>query len=402
MKNKNLLLIVISLIFVLNSCKKDKEEVHVFERGGLISVNDIGTKNIAYIKNVFSAYDVNLSKQINYQFDVDLYVITYETITATGEETEASGLIAIPKGISTSAPLLSFQHGTTLKQTAAPSNIILGSGMEVGLIFATEGYIVCMPDFLGLGKGTGLHPYMHAKSEATATIDMLRATKKQLTELSISVNEKLFLMGYSQGGHATMATHKAIETDYSNEFSITASSPMAGPYDVSGAMVDIIIAKEEYVKPGYLPYVLYSYNSIYNIFSNVEDAFKAPYNSNLPPFFNGENSYYLSEVDAVMPPIPSDILKDNIYNEIVNKTNTAFWNAMEDNDLYNWKPTAPIRMFHCDGDVTVPMANSEKAMLNFQNNGVKNAELINPLQGGTHATCIVPSIIAAKKWFENF
>jgi len=103
-----------------------------------------------------------------------------------------------------------------------------------------------------------------------------------------------------------------------------------------------------------------------------------------------------------MPPIPSDILKDNIYNEIVNKTNTAFWNAMEDNDLYNWKPTAPIRMFHCDGDVTVPMANSEKAMLNFQNNGVKNAELINPLQGGTHATCIVPSIIAAKKWFENF
>jgi len=157
MKNKNLLLIVISLIFVLNSCKKDKEEVHVFERGGLISVNDIGTKNIAYIKNVFSAYDVNLSKQINYQFDVDLYVITYETITATGEETEASGLIAIPKGISTSAPLLSFQHGTTLKQTAAPSNIILGSGMEVGLIFATEGYIVCMPDFLGLGKGNTLN-----------------------------------------------------------------------------------------------------------------------------------------------------------------------------------------------------------------------------------------------------
>ena len=402
MKNRYIILISISLIFLLNSCKKDKEDIHVFERGQIVKVEFVSSRTIENIKNTFILYDVNFANSINYKYNVDLYVINYETITANGEETTASGLLAVPKNINTAIPLLSFQHGTTLKQNSVPSSLASGSGMELGLVFGTEGYAVCMPDFLGLGDGEGLHPYMHAESEATATIDMIRAAKEQLAELNITLNEKLFLMGYSQGGHATMATQKIMEAEYKSEFSITASSPMAGPYDVSGTMTDIVLAKEDYVKPGYLPYVLYSYNSVYNIYSDIEDILKTPYNTTIPPFFNGENLSSLSDVDAAMPSIPSDIFKDNIYDEIADGTNTGFWNAMKDNDLYDWKPIAPIRMFHCDGDVTVPKINSEIALQSFKNKGVTNAELINPLEGGTHSTCLLPSIIAAKDWFNGF
>ncbi len=400
MKNKVLLLLAI--VFILNSCSKDDNDPYVFERGQIISSVDAGTQTAEGIKTMFTIFDPIMAAQINYKYAVSQYVITYETITPDGEETQATGLLAIPQNVGAAAPLLSFQHGTILKGSIAPSSKAIGSGMELGLIFGTEGYVVCMPDYLGLGKGDGLHPYMHAKSEATVTIDMIRAAKNKLAELGIEVNEKLFLLGYSQGGHATMATHKAIESDYSDEFTVTASSPMAGPFDVSGIMADLILQKTEYISPGFLPYMLYSYNSVYSIYTDLESNFKSPYNTSLPPYFNGDNLYTLTEVNNVMPLIPSDILTDAAYNEIIDKTNTTFWNALKDNDLYDWSSVAPIRMFHCNGDVTVPIANSEKALASFTGKGITNVSLVNPLEGGTHATCIVPAIIAAKEWFNGF
>jgi len=400
MKNKVLLLLAI--VFTLNACRKDDVDPHVFERGQILFSEEAGSNSLESIRTAFILYDINLANQIDYQYGVNTYTIIYETVTPDGQETQASGLLSVPQNMSIAAPILSFQHGTVLKQDAVPSSTGIGTGMELGLIFGTEGYIVCMPDFLGLGDSEGLHPYMHAESEATATIDMIRAAKNKLNELGIEFNEQLFLMGYSQGGHATMATHKIIESDYNDEFTITASSPMAGPYDVSGIMADSILKKEEYISPEYLPYMLYSYNSVYNIYSDLESNFKTPFNTSLPPFFNGDNLYSLSEVGDIMPAIPSDILTDNAYNEIVDKSNTAFWNALEDNDLYDWNPAAPIHMFHCNGDVTVPMSNSEKALQSFQDKGITNVELTNPLEGGTHSTCLIPSIIGAKDWFNTF
>jgi hypothetical protein len=391
----------LSLLFLINSCSKDNSEPHVFERGQVISAESAGTRTPDDIKSLISLYSYSFATKINYKYSVDLYSITYETITPEGKETTASGLLAVPAGLNEAMPLLSFQHGTILKDNLVPSNSALGSGMELGLIFGTEGYAVCIPDYLGLGKGEGLHPYMHAASEATATIDMIRAAKYKLADLGVKINDQLFLMGYSQGGHATMATHKAIEQDYSGEFTVTASAPMAGPYDVSGIMADIVLRKEAYISPGYLPYMLYSYNSIYHFYDDLESNFKSPYNVNLPPFFDGNNSYSLSDVNDVMPSIPSDILTGEAYNAIIVKTNQKIWAALEDNNLYDWTPVAPIRMFHCNGDVTVPFENSQKALDSFISNGVDNAELINPLEGGTHTTCLFPSLLGAKEWFNS-
>lgn len=399
---KNKILLLLALVFIINACNKDETPPYVFTRGQIISTIDAGSSTAGNIQALFTIYDPVFASKINYKYDVHMYAITYETITADGKETKASGLLAIPEALTKAAPLLSFQHGTVLKKTAIPSSLATGSGMELGMVFGTEGYIVCMSDFLGLGAGEGLHPYMHSATEATATIDMIRAAKNKLEELGIEINDDLFLLGYSQGGHATMATHKAIEEDYSDEFTVTASAPMAGPFDVSGIMADIILSKEEYISPGFLPYMMYSYNMVYNIYDDLESNFRAPYNTELPPFFDGENLYSLSDVNKKMPPVPSDILTDEAYNSIMDKTNTKLWAALKDNDLYDWTPVAPIKMFHCNGDVTVPMANSEKALQTFISRGVTNASLVNPLEGGTHATCLLPSVLGAKEWFATF
>ncbi|MEN8122017.1 MAG: lipase family protein [Bacteroidota bacterium] len=398
---KNKVLLFLAIVFTLNACKKNEVDPHVFERGQIISSEVAGTNTAEDIRTMFTIFDPYIAIQINYQYDVNSYTITYETITPDGEETQASGLLTIPSDLTTAAPLLSYQHGTILKQDAVPTGADQMLAL-LGMAFGTEGYIVCMPDFLGLGEGEGLHPYMHAKSEATATIDMIRAAKNKLDELGIEYNDQLFLMGYSQGGHATMATHKAIEEEYADEFTVTASSPMAGPHDVSGIMAEIVLRKQEYIAPAFLPYMLYAYNSVYNLYDDLESIFVAPYDTYLPPFFDGENLYTLNEVGVELPPIPSDILTESAYNDIMNNTNPAFLDALEDNDLYDWHSTAPIRMFHCNGDVTVPKANSDKALASFLDKGITNVELINPLEGGTHYTCAIPSIFAAKEWFNTF
>lgn len=47
---------------------------------------------------------------------------------------------------------------------------------------------------------------------------------------------------------------------------------------------------------------------------------------------------------------------------IKNGTNTPFMAALQHNDVYNWKPTVPIVLFHAGADKIVPILNSEKAL----------------------------------------
>jgi len=398
MKTTKIQLTLLAMVLLFASCEKDPTESG-FERGKIISYAPLGTKTIDEIKFVFTF--LGIADSIDYQYSVQVFSVKYQTISATGAESFASGLVVVPNSTAKSWPLVSFHHGTELKKSNVPSRLVFGSGYEVALMFATEGYVACSPDYLGLGDGEGLHPYVHAKSEASASIDMLRACKNLCTDLGIKLNSELFLIGYSQGAHASMATQKEIEANYASEFSLTANAHLAGPFDLSGIMADVLLAKEDFGSPVFLPYVLYSYNSIYNIYTNPATALKAPYNSTIPPFFDGRNLNTITEVNTAMPSIPSDIFTDEAYAEIKNKTNTKFWSALEDNDLYDWTPKAPILLCHCADDATVPPENSAKALQSFEANGVTNTKLIDPLPTGTHQTCIIPSLLAAKHYFNS-
>ena len=91
---------------------------------------------------------------------------------------------------------------------------------------------------------------------------MLRAVKEFCDNRGIIYNNQLFLSGYSQGGHATMALHKALQEHHSSEFQVTASAPGAGPYDISGEQANLFIQGTPYPAPFYLPYVILSYRDI--------------------------------------------------------------------------------------------------------------------------------------------
>ena len=72
------------------------------------------------------------------------------------------------------SPLLSYQHGTLIEKSRAPSQ----SGPDViALSLSADGYLTAVPDYLGLGASPGLHPYLHAALLATSIVDFLRAAR---------------------------------------------------------------------------------------------------------------------------------------------------------------------------------------------------------------------------------
>ncbi|MBK8042036.1 MAG: hypothetical protein IPK21_04855 [Haliscomenobacter sp.] len=160
-----------------------------------------------------------------------------------------------------------YQHGTAGSREAVPSRLSFEA--TIGLVGGALGYVSVLPDYLGLGDSDGFHPYLHAKTEASAAVDMLRAARQFAASATIALNGQVFVSGYSQGGHAAMALHRELETNLSAEFKVTASAPMSGPYSISGDMKSRLLSEEEYFYPGYPLYTMLSYNLAYGVYDSL-------------------------------------------------------------------------------------------------------------------------------------
>jgi hypothetical protein len=338
-------------------------------------------------------------------YTVEQYQVLYETIDPQGQPTQASGVMSIPINSSCNLALASYEHGTMSKRSDAPSMGLNGEGV-IPLTMASEGYIGLAPDYLGLGlDNTRLHPYMHAASEASASIDLIRAAKSYCAANDIPLNGQLFIMGYSQGGHAAMATHREIQLYHSDEMVVTASSPMAGPHDVSGVQAGVLISDQPYPAPAYAPYVLMSYRSVYPDLAafSFEDIFIDELEDIIPNLLDGNHG--LGEIEAMLPTsVPRDMFEPALFADFESDPNHPLWLALRDNDLLDWVPTSPIRMIHCGADMHVPVGNSEVALETFVAQGAdpELIEFINPNDAWDHGACAAIAIVSGKSYFDSY
>ena len=201
-------------------------------RGRLISATRVSTLNQALINFVFT----NGGYPITADRAVEFYKLVYETVDAQGLPTIASGALALPVGVSIPLPLVTYQHGTIVRREDVPSRLNL-EGL-IGVAFATAGYAAVLPDYLGLGDSPGVQPYHHARSEATCVIDLLRAARTYAASNDVALSDRLFLAGYSHGGHATLAALREIEANHADQLVVTACVAGAGAYDLSGTTLN--------------------------------------------------------------------------------------------------------------------------------------------------------------------
>lgn len=387
---KNILYIPLLLLFFFPS-KKLKSQY-------LVSCN--------YVETTLS-FILSVPTGLYLPFDVDMYKMVYNTVDAQGSPTIASGAFIVPTNTTClDFPIAVYHHGTSLNKTDVPSYNVQET--LIGKVFAAGGYFTCMPDYIGMGESPGLHPYVHSNSEATASIDMIRAAREFISDsLSMIDNGEVFITGYSQGGHACMATHKYInDNNMSSEFDIIASAPCSGPYVLSVTMADSLTSLTPYSNPGYIAYLLASYELVYgNIFNSWSEILKSPYDTIVPPFFDGNNTTMgMGQLNSLLPQVMDSLIIDsvltNFTNDSVNKTH-PLWVALLANDNYDWSPQEPVNMYYCTADEQVAYTNALVADSVMNANGAPYVQSINSGTGLNHNACVLPALTTAFDWFQS-
>ena len=365
------------------------------ERGEIVSANSIGTFSPAQIEQMLAAVDANLPYTLT--FSVEVVSVEYGSVDANGNNERLSGALMIPSGTTESHPLLSLQHGTQTKRdlvaSVSPLNSVEGI---VGMVTASLGYVTAVPDYPGFGISDRMHPYLHAKSLALSVVDFMRAVRSYCSNNGTGLDGEVFLAGYSEGGYVTLASQEEIEQHYSNEFTLTAVAPMAGPYDLHGTMLEILQAGT-YSTPAYVAYFLTAYNELYG-WNRLNDFFKSPYASRMPGLFDGSKTW--GEVVDQLPSNLSDLMNPEFVAGVLDGSETAVISATEENTLLNWVPKAPIHFFHGDADEVSPYQNALTAVAALTANGGADIELTT-IPGGTHASASLPSVLGAIDWFEG-
>jgi pimeloyl-ACP methyl ester carboxylesterase len=327
------------------------------------------------------------------QYPIRVYRLTYRTRTPEGQETTASGAVLVPVA-TTALPVLSYQHGTLVPSSEgqAPSYYAQGSDVwSIVSILASTGYVVSAPDYLGYGASKALpHPYEHAASLASASADMLRATREFCKQQNVSVNQKNFLLGYSEGGYATMALHKLLEEKYATTLPVTASAPGAGAYHKTAFAKYILNAQQPLSFLSTYVWVLRTYDRIYALNRPYSFYYQEPYATQLQanPF-------------AEVPSQASELFAATFRQAVLNDSDPALGKALADNDIYDWKPTAPLALFHGTADDYVPFFNSQDAYDAMQKRGATQVEL-HPIQGGNHFSSAAAYTLGAYGFISKY
>ena len=342
--------------------------------------------------------------------DTDVYKIRYTSRDLDGNPDTLSGIIAVPVTENLDHPLLIYAHGTVASREAVPSR--LSSEHFLVAIFGSLGYFSLGPDFLGLGDSKVFHPYVHADSEAWSCYDMIKAIRTSAEENEFFINNQNFIFGYSQGGHVAMALHRFMELENPDGYEVTASAPSSGPYSISEEMVEFTLGDEEYFSPAFLPYTALSYQAAYgNILENddLSSFFIDEYVPDMIRFKNEEidlfelNDLLINRLVANHgKSLPKMMIRESILDDIFNNPESPVSMALADNDVYDWSPQAPTRLYYCSGDDVVGPGNTVLADQVMNANGGADIGSLDLGADRNHTQCVPNALSLAIFFFDAY
>ncbi len=295
--------------------------------------------------------------------DVRVLGINYATAGVQGERTNASGVMLVPAGAcaSDAAALLAYARGTEVNKARTLASLNDGETFLLAAMYAAQGYAVVATDYLGLGRSShGFHPYLHADSEATSVVDAIRAARQVARDQGTPLSGKVMVTGYSQGGHASAATQRALERDHAQEIQLAGAAHLSAPVNLSGSfqLPDAIAGYQFFV-----PYIVTSWQKVYgNIYASATDVFRAPYASGIDNLLPSSTLTYTTLVTSGALPggSPNEaraaLFQPAFLADVQNNPSNALIVAARRNDLVDFTPQTRTLLCGGSGDPTVPLA----------------------------------------------
>jgi len=399
-----LTMLIAVFLLLYSSCQKTEDPAPE-ENEYLVSYEKVNNYSASFIKlmlgSMNSVYPGVDSLVDEVKYGIDLYKITYKT-TYQGGEVTASGLVSIPAS-SESFPMLSFQNGTNTYKLNAPSINPADPLYTLMEMMASHGYIITIPDYIGFGSTSNiLHPYYDQASSNQAVIDMMLAARELVggNAVKAEFDSRHFLMGYSQGGWATLSALKHAESNYPESVKVIAASCGAGAYNIT-AMSDYVLQLDMFPGPLYLPYFIYSRIAAGTITQPLGTFFKEPFATRIPELFNG--NYTNTEINEQLTDTISSLVTDELRLSLSTAAEfSSLRAAMSQNSVTAWNPSASIRFYHGTADLNVPPVQSEIIFTGFMNLGVSPTRVtLIPMPGATHETGLVPWGVTTIQWFDS-
>ncbi len=396
-------LLMILVILLVVSCHKEEDD-----QNGDAYLVDYSTSHLLSVETIRSflsilvgQYPEAVSIKDNAQYSVQVYSIEYETHYLDSLIT-VSGLVCMPVA-NEKFPVISFQNGTNTSHDNAPTEDPFAEAFVLLESLASNGYIILVPDYIGFGSSAGiLHPYYHRATTNIAVIDMLHAFKEMQNKNDILAesNDSTFLMGYSQGGWATLSVLDELENGEETGFTVTAASCGAGAYNLM-TMANYIFDVGTYPGPLYLPYFLYSQIDMGLLADPLEKYFKSPYLERIPLLFDG--SYTNGEVNDQLTDQIADLVTDDLADNF--QTGQDFSNLrqlLQENSVTAWNSVVKIQFYHGTNDLTVPSGQSSAIYQGFIDAGTNSGTVdFFEMNGLDHDTGLLPWGISTLNWFNE-
>ncbi|MBS0470787.1 MAG: alpha/beta fold hydrolase [Proteobacteria bacterium] len=277
---------------------------------------------------------------------VDCYRIVYPSRDGKGRAIRLSGLLALPRGVEPRA-LVSYQHGTSSDPRAAPSNLDT-EGLAAALVFAGNGYAVLAPDYIGLGVSKPPHPYFVAEDTARAVVDLIAAARR-VPGVPQSVP---ILIGFSEGGYASLAAQRALEESGQ---SVRGTAAIAGAFNLRKISIPWTLEGRSPQASTYLALWVRGYALRYG--HPLHSAFTAHYATLVPELL--DTPHTTDQVLAALPTDPRRMFRADLLAAVDGKGSHWLVDALAANEMGDWAPRAPIRLYFGDDDVDVPPADSK-------------------------------------------
>ena len=354
---------------------------HQGDRGRLIGYEKVGSyptphdarahfeEWIAFYQE-FYAFPENLP--VTFEYGFDSYKVTYCTNDAVlpgqsfARTTTVTGMVSVPRK-SGPLPTVAYVHGTSISFYDVPSNPnTFGDvnprgesfeGPPSTAVFAGNGFIHIAPDYLGLGDSTvPRHRYFHAATEASSAIDLLAAAQKVLADLKARQSGKLFVFGFSQGGHSALALHREL----------------------------------------YATYLLLAFDDIYDVYESTADVFRRRYAAIVEELF--DMRHFFDDVAAELPPPARDLLKPSYFAQVATNRDDPIRVCLRENAVDRWRPEAPVRVYHSPVDEEAPYDDALVSVERLRRRGATIA--VRTLPGFDHVNSWIQALPRAVRWFR--
>jgi hypothetical protein len=355
-------------------------------------------------------YNFPANVPVTFDYGFDSYKVTYCTDDAVlpgqrfARTTTVTGMVSVPRK-SGPLPTVAYPHGTSVSFYDAPSNPnVFGNYSPLGesfegppatSVFAGNGFIHVAPDYLGLGDSTvPRHRYFHADTEASSTIDLLAASQRVLADLKVRQNGKLFVFGFSQGGHAAMAVHRELER---MRVKVQGTAIVGGILDVEKWFLASLENDMTFYQPVYVTYLLLAFNDIYNVYGSTSDVFRGRYARIVEDLF--DMRHFFDDVAAELALPARNMLKPAYYAQVTGNPNNPMRVRLRENAVDRWRPAAPVRVYHSPVDEEAPYEDVLVSAARLHRRGATIE--VRTLPGLDHVTSWIQAMPRAVRWFRD-